>query len=214
MSFSVASYEASFTTNGSIDESAPLTSSISAPSPFDTTTEVRLRVLSKMLTLRTCQISSMPFPTLSPSPATRSMIRCASSRLLKKTPRLRAPCTNAHSSWDSAWYCGKTPSPSTSEGPYPTWTVWLSARWVRNMRMFSLSALRRQAPFASRSSTKLNAESIPAWGWGFGGSFCPLRRAIARSTSQYPRPYDTPAMEHLRNSMRFCVSVPVLSEKM
>ena len=42
----------------------------------------------------------------------------------------------------------------------------------------------------------------------------PWRRAMARSTSQKPRPYSTPPMEHFLNSMRFWVRVPVLSEKM
>ena len=41
----------------------------------------------------------------------------------------------------------------------------------------------------------------------------PLTSA-ARPISVVPKPYDTPPMKHLRNSITFCVSVPVLSEKM
>lgn len=60
------------------------------------------------------------------------------------------------------------------------------------------------------SSSKLKASSLTASADGASSaSLRPARFASVRSISVTPRPYRTPAMEHLKNSMRLHVSVPV-----
>jgi hypothetical protein len=63
---------------------------------------------------------------------------------------------------------------------------------------------------STHSSSKLNPASLTASsdGGGASGSGAPPRAAIVRCISVTPIPYFTPAMEHLKKSMRLQVSVP------
>mmetsp|Transcript_13215 Transcript_13215/g.31367 ORF Transcript_13215/g.31367 Transcript_13215/m.31367 type:complete len:470 (-) Transcript_13215:1242-2651(-) len=197
---------AAWSINGMTEVSAPLTRSMRAPRASLTTTEVRLRLLSNAFTFRIVYVTSDPLPT---GPSDILITISFITRLQKKKPQLRAAVTNAPSSGDSAWYKG-----SSEFCPYSTWTPWLTARLMKNSRSIAALSCCSHLPKSNLSSTNLNPLSRPAGGTGSSGSSLPWRRAIARSTSQYPRPYWIPATEHFLNSMRFCVSVPVLSEKM
>lgn len=110
------------------------------------------------------------------------------------------------------------------------------------MHISGLGSL-RQAPRIIRLSSKLKPFSCPAFGdfWScdnartykhqhghtrimyylfvhlmrvkYTSTFIPVLWAVPISISLTPVPYISPPMEHLKNSIKFLVKVPVLSEK-
>mmetsp|Transcript_7012 Transcript_7012/g.17725 ORF Transcript_7012/g.17725 Transcript_7012/m.17725 type:complete len:470 (-) Transcript_7012:1003-2412(-) len=170
---------------GTTTASAPLHSSSSRPSGVRTTTDIRLRSLVNS--------STHSSSCASVSPCTRTC-STPSSRRRNSNPLSAATPTSALSSGEVDEYTRFPPRSSAS-------TVWHSANTRKNMRQRSpcppvISSAATSRSSRMVSSTKSSWRPYPA---------LPLRFAC--------RPYTVPPMEHSRNTMRFCVSVPVLSEK-
>mmetsp|Transcript_4484 Transcript_4484/g.11827 ORF Transcript_4484/g.11827 Transcript_4484/m.11827 type:complete len:220 (-) Transcript_4484:1200-1859(-) len=144
-------------------------------------------------------------------------------------PKKAAADTSAASSGDDAEKRFSLPTCSMT-------TVWQSARRRRKSRHLSRCSTPASPRSAAKSSGPSNdtgadsfpppaplapvpAQAAPALLCGplpprapSGGSR-PSRARRARPISVLPCPYETPLIEHFRNCITFCVSVPVLSEK-
>mmetsp|Transcript_7346 Transcript_7346/g.13916 ORF Transcript_7346/g.13916 Transcript_7346/m.13916 type:complete len:201 (-) Transcript_7346:1084-1686(-) len=168
------------------------------------TTLMRLRSELNSSVLRIWYITSGCEPSACFS-RTKTMSDCLR---VSRNPNSLAAEMKASSSGDSAWYCTSASAPSGI-------TVWQMAMARTKCSSSSASGSDRHAVPIRRSSWKLNPRpDLPASGVSSAGRGCPLRRAMARSTSVWPWPYNVPAMEHLKNSITLHVSVPVLSERM